>query len=189
MSATNAAALTRLGAMAVNSGHDDQAARYFREALDLRPDLVEAHFGLGTALFRMDNFAGSVRAFRRAVLINPTTVRRIVCGLIENSRPEPLPTDRTRFTGEVADLLNQFDEVEDLVRVAAKHLHGGEDVEAAVAFERSLGVSYPHELAAVALITAYLLLQKSSPEIIKRLGERSVLREVEPTLAAALFQH
>jgi hypothetical protein len=50
MNSTNTSALMRLGALAVNSGHDEQTVRYFREALNLDPKVVGVNVRRGLML-------------------------------------------------------------------------------------------------------------------------------------------
>lgn len=184
-----ATTLARLGAAAVNSGHDERAVAYYREALSLQPDMVDAYVGLATAHFRMDEFAEAVEAFRTAIRIDPKAIRAITRGLVQNSQPET-----TQLIGyknippKLAEHLRRLDEAEALIRLAAEHLWNGQDRAAVQTLEYSIEITYPNETAAIILIAAYLLLRSHSPESATQLGESSVLREVEPELAAALFK-
>jgi tetratricopeptide (TPR) repeat protein len=188
MNTPTATVLARLGVAAIDCGQDDRAVVFFRDALSLRPDMVDAYVGLGTAHFRMDEFAESVKAFRAAVRLNPNAVRGVMRGLVRNSQPEAgPPASYPNMPTKMAEHLRRLDEAEALIRLAAAHLWGGQDRAAVTALEYSIAITYPDETAAVLLIAAYLLLQSRSAGIAIELGEGSVLKEVEPELAAALF--
>lgn len=121
-----ATALARLSAAAVNSGHDQRAVTYFRDALSLQRDMVDAYMGLGTAHFRMDEFPESVEAFRAAVHIDPKAGRRITRGLVRNSQPETTQhIDYSTIPPKMAEHLRRLDEAEALIRLAAEHLWSG----------------------------------------------------------------
>lgn len=189
MDTPTATVLARLGAAAIDCGQDDRAVNFFKDALSLRPDMVDAYVGLGTAHFRMDEFAEAVEALRAAVCINPNAVRGVMRGLVRNSQPEPEPpSPYSDMPAKLAEHLRRLDEAEALIRLAAAHLWNGQDRAAVTALEYSIAITYPNETAAVLLIAAYLLLQSHSPEKAIQLGEGSVLKEVEPELAAALFK-
>jgi tetratricopeptide (TPR) repeat protein len=189
MKTVDAIVLARLGAAAIDCGQDERAVTFFRDALRLRPDMVDAYVGLATAHFRMDEFRESVEAFRRAVRINPRVVRGAMRGLVRNSWPEPgPPLDYSSVPAKMAEHLRRLDEADALIRLGAEHLWNGQDRAAVEALEYSLAITYPNEMGAVVLIAAYLLLQTGSSEQNLRLREGSVLKEVEPELAAALFE-
>lgn len=189
MKTTNAIVLARLGAAAIDCGQDERAVTFFMDALRLRPDMVDAYVGLGTAHFRMDEFRESVEAFRRAVRINPKVVRGIMRGLVRNSRAETgPPVDYSNMPAKMAEHLRRLDEADALIQLGAEHLWTGQDRAAIEALEYSLSITYPNEMGAVVLIAAYLLLQTNSSEPNLQLCENSVLKEVEPELAAALSE-
>lgn len=189
MKTTNAIVLARLGAAAIDCGQDEQAVTFFRDALRLRPDMVDAYVGLGTAHFRIDEFRESVEAFRRAVRINPRVVRGIMRGLVRNSRPEAgPPVDYSNVPAKMVEHLRRLNEADALIRLGAEHLWTGQDKAAVEALEYSLAITYPNEMGAVVLIAAYILLQTHSSEPNLRLCENSVLKEIEPELAAALVE-
>jgi Flp pilus assembly protein TadD len=53
------------------AGHPDVAVTYLQTALRSRPDYFDAHYNLGTALAKQNNFAAAVGEFRTAVRLNP----------------------------------------------------------------------------------------------------------------------
>ena len=63
---------------AMNLGHDsawdqdwEHAAQYYRQALDLMPDNVQALTSLALALFEMQDFEGALSAYQQASFRSP----------------------------------------------------------------------------------------------------------------------
>jgi len=79
----HADALHYLGLLVRRQGHPEQAVEYIRQALRLRPDLVEAHYNLGMLC---SSWASCPRRW-------PATARRCACG---RATPRPTTTWATR---------------------------------------------------------------------------------------------
>ena len=70
-----ARSLVDAGRAALAGGDATTAARSFREALRLRPDLIEAREGLGLALYEMGDLDGAVEELRALLRQSPDAVR------------------------------------------------------------------------------------------------------------------
>ena len=66
--------LSLLGAVSINLGQLDQAARYLDEALHANPSHHSAHDNLGVLLARQERYAEAAASFQRAVALNPQAV-------------------------------------------------------------------------------------------------------------------
>jgi tetratricopeptide (TPR) repeat protein len=60
-----------LGSLAQSAGHPEEAVRWFREALNKKPDSTEALNGLGTAYSDQGDPEKALRCFKDALKINP----------------------------------------------------------------------------------------------------------------------
>jgi spermidine synthase len=69
--ALGAAARNNLGALLVEEGETEAAARLFRETLALDPSLAAAHANLGLVLKRRGDAPGAEAAYRRALELEP----------------------------------------------------------------------------------------------------------------------
>ena len=49
----------------------DEAAKAYKTAIDLNPNLDEAHHGLGEALFRLGNWDEAIASYQKALALNP----------------------------------------------------------------------------------------------------------------------
>ena len=67
----NAIAENDLALALVNAGRIDEALPYFREAVEIRPQLVEAYSNLGDALLRKNRVDEAIAQFEKALTIKP----------------------------------------------------------------------------------------------------------------------
>lgn len=59
------------GAICGQLGEFESAAKYFRKAIALRPDVPTSHYNLGVVLHRLGNYAGAERSHRQTLKLNP----------------------------------------------------------------------------------------------------------------------
>lgn len=189
MSNNNATAFMNLAALALRSGHEDQAIRFFKDALELKPGIVEAYIGMGLAYTRTGQLVEMAKSFRKAVQINPSAVRRWA----KTSIPGPpnwlsFNPEYSNITGAMAELLHKQDEADALARLAAAHISHGLDEPAITALEYSLQLTPDYEAAIILISVAYILLESKQMGAAARIGSSSVLKKIIPRLASNLFK-
>ncbi len=178
-----------LAMLALNRGHDILAVNIFKELVELRPDFIEAHFALGVAYGKRENFEEMVEAFTHAIRLDRAAVRRLVPVMVTSAQQ---PSDNDLADPEVSGtpmegFLRELDEGHALIALAAEDLRRERDLAAIRALERSLSIAYPYELGMIVITIAYLLVKAAVQGGVAEVGENSVLKEVEPQLAACLF--
>lgn len=188
MGSDKAVAFLNLGMMALHSGHDAEAVRSFRRALEVRTDMVEAYIGLGLAYGRMDEHVKMIKAFRKSIEISPAAVRRWA----KSSIPDPhhwlsLSPEFTHITGKMAEFLHSLDEADALTRLAAAHIANCMDEAAITALEYCLKLVQDYEAAIILLSIAYLLIKAKDEEKLVQASKSSMLKKVAPNLAKILF--
>jgi Flp pilus assembly protein TadD len=68
-------AFLRRAEIAWRQGHFQDSARAYRQALEIKPDLAPAHYGLGLALARLERYQEAVAAFQEALRYEPDWAR------------------------------------------------------------------------------------------------------------------
>ena len=185
---SNATAFLNLAVLALHTGHEDQAIRFFKDALEYKPALVEAHIGMGLAYSRMGEYEEMAKSFREAIKLNPSTVRRWA----KVSIPGPhkwlsFSPEYAHLKGKMAELLHNHDEADATARLGAAHLSHGLYEQAVTALEYSLSLVPDYESAIVLLAVAYLLIKARDEEKVAQLGKSSVLKKAAPKLAKLIF--
>jgi tetratricopeptide (TPR) repeat protein len=181
-----------LGAVLVEIAEDEYAIELFRSALKHDPTLVAAHVYLGLAYGRMGNYEEMFGAFREAVRLDPPSVRTTVVkepdevALIARllKPPSPVLASETMKTVMPAEYV----EAGNLVHTGMDQIAAGKDKEAMETLERSLWIDPEFPLAISLLSLSYLLLRETVG-VIPTNREKSVLWEIEPTLAKILFNY
>jgi tetratricopeptide (TPR) repeat protein len=173
----------------MHAGHEDQAICSFRNSLKIRPDIIEAHIGLGLAYSRVGAYVEMAENFGKAVQINPQIVRQWSKAFIPGTpRWISFSPEYAHLTGKMAELLHNLDEADALTRVAAAYISHGLDEAAITALEYCLKLVHDYEAAIVLLSTAYLLLKARDEEKVDLLGRSSILKKAAPKLAKILFK-
>lgn len=81
------ASYTALASRCASEGFDDHAARYYRSAIALKPDLPDNHDGLGEALYRLGDTIIARKEFLRALELDPTLFKaHLMLGKISELR-------------------------------------------------------------------------------------------------------
>jgi tetratricopeptide (TPR) repeat protein len=189
MSHDNAVALLNLAVIAMYEGDSRHAVRSFKNALKLNPDLIEAYIGMGLAYSRMDEHVKMAEAFKQAIRIDPTAVRKWAKSSIPG-KPEWLSfkPEYAHYTGWMAEFLHNLDEADALVRVAATHISRGWEEAAVRPLEYCLALA-PDYNAAIGLLTiGYLLVESKKEGSAARLGQNSRFKKITPKLAKNLFR-
>jgi tetratricopeptide (TPR) repeat protein len=182
------AARFNLAMTALNSGDGTLAINIFKDLVELRPDFVEAYLGMGVAHGKSDDFKEMVETFMQAVRLDRRAVRRQVQVMVTSAqRPPEEEIPYPDVDGKMEELLRELDEARALVGSAAKDLLAGRDLAAIRALERSLTLAYPYQLGMIVITIAYLIVESIVKGSATQIGEKSVLKEVEPQLAACLF--
>jgi tetratricopeptide (TPR) repeat protein len=182
------AARFNLAMTALNSGRESLAITLFKDLIELRPDFIEAYVAMGVAHGKLDDFEEMVEAFMQAVRLDRAAVRRQVHVMVTSAqRPPDNETTYPNASGTMEEFLRELDEAQTLVRRAAEDLKRGRDLAAVQASERSLSIAYPYQLGMIVITIAYLVVEAAVKGAAAQIGERSVLKEVEPRLAACLF--
>jgi tetratricopeptide (TPR) repeat protein len=177
-----------LAMTALNSGDDMLAINIFKDLVELRPDFIAAYLGMGIAHGKSDDFKEMVEAFMQAVRLDRRAVRRQVQVMVTSAqRPPEEEITYPDVDGKMEELLRELDEARALVGSAAKDLLEGRDLAAIRALERSLTLAYPYQLGMIVITIAYLIVESMVKGAAAQIGEKSVLKEVEPQLAACLF--
>ncbi len=65
-------ALTQLGGSAFSGGRVDEAARYYRELIELQPGNADLHNNFGILLVRGGDITGGIDQFQAALKADPT---------------------------------------------------------------------------------------------------------------------
>jgi tetratricopeptide (TPR) repeat protein len=161
----------------------------FKDALFHDPSLAAAHVRMGFVYSEMGSHSEMIRAFERAVRLDPHATRSAACkepeevGLINNilypAHPQP-------FVAETL-MPAAFREAGDLVAAAMKHLVQEHDVEAREALERSVRIDPTFPLAVALLSLTYILLGECFGNVSPQVSS-SILWEAEPDLANLLFK-
>jgi tetratricopeptide (TPR) repeat protein len=184
----NATALVNLALLAMQAGHEEQAIRSFKNALNIRPAIVEAHIGLGLAYSRMGEYVKMAESFAEAIRINPSALRKWA----KEAIPSPhewlsFSPEFAHITGAMTEFLHNLDEADALTRVGAAHIANGADQAAITALEYCLTLVQDYEAAIVLLTVAYLLLKGRDKGKIVQLGNSSMLKKAAPKLARLIF--
>jgi tetratricopeptide (TPR) repeat protein len=184
----NATALVNLALLAMQAGHEDQAIRSFKNALEIKSDIIEAHIGLGLAYSRAGEYVEMAESFKEAIRINPETVRKWA----KVSIPGPhnwlsFSPEYAHLTGKMAEYLRNLDEADALTRLAAAYISNGLDEAAVTPLEYCLKLVQGYDIAIVLLSIVYLLLKAEDEEKVARLSKTSILKKAAPKLAKMLF--
>jgi tetratricopeptide (TPR) repeat protein len=165
------------------------ALELFKDALFHDPSLAAAHVRMGFVYAEMGSHAEMLRAFERAIRLDPLAARSAACQEPEeveliNHILYPLPSQP--FTGDSV-MPAIFKEAGDLVASALDYLAQQRDEDALKALERSLRIDPTFPLTVALLSLTYILLGEcfgnESPQV-----KGSILWEVEPVLANLLFK-
>lgn len=188
MSNDNATAFVNLALLAMKAGHEEQAIRFFKDALDIRPDIAEAHIGIGLNYSRIGEYVKMAESFGEAIQLNPSALRKWAKSAI----PGPpiwlsFSPEYAHITGKMAEFLHNLDEADALTRVGAAHISNGADEVAVTALEYCLTLVQDYEAAIVLLTAAYLLLKARDEGKIAQLGKSSILKKAAPKLARLIF--
>jgi tetratricopeptide (TPR) repeat protein len=144
---------------------------------------------MGLVYAEMGSHAEMLRAFDRAIGLNPQVTRFAACrepeeiGLINRILYQPPPRPFARESGMPAI----FKEAGDLVAAAMDHLTQDHDDEAREALEKSLRIDPTFPLTVALLSLTYILLGECFENTSPR-ARSSLLWEVEPMLANLLFK-
>lgn len=184
----DAITLMAFGETAMRRGHNEEAAYFFRAALKIRPDMVEAYIKLALAYSNNHKYVGTVSAFRRAVKLNPLSVREWAKTLLPK-KPVWLSNSLkyTHLSIEASDIVRRLDEVEALAHLGVAHVIQGAYRAAVFALEGCLKLTPDYTAAIILLITAYVLLEGQGGDICVEEGGQSALRHVSPELVEELF--
>jgi tetratricopeptide (TPR) repeat protein len=165
------------------------ALELFKDALFHDPSLAAAHVRMGFVYAEMGSHAEMLRAFERAIRLDPQAARSAACqepeevGLINHilypPRPEP-------FVSESA-MPSIFKEAGDLVATAMDHLAQERDEEAREALESSVRIDPTFPLAVALLTLTYILLGECFGNLSPQ-ARGSILWDAEPVLANLLFK-
>jgi hypothetical protein len=182
------AARFNLAMTALNTGRDTLAINIFKDLVELRPGFIEAYIAMGVGHGKLENFKGMVETFIEAIRIDRTAVRKLVHVMVTSAlRPPDAETTYPDETGRMQEFLRALDEPQVLVAQAAQDLMEERDLAAIRALERSLTLAYPYQLGMIVITIAYLIVESIVKGATAQVGEKSVLKEVEPQLAACLF--
>lgn len=189
MSEGNAVLLINLAVIAMSTGHVADAVRSFNNALEIEPDLVEAHIGIGLAYGLMDKYVDMTESFRHAIMINQAAVRK----WIKSSIPSPhmwlsFSPEYAHITGKMAEFLHNLDEADALSRLATAHISYGLDEAAVTALEYCLKLTPNYEAAVILLSIAYLFLESKEAGAAAHIGKNSALKKIKRKLARSLFK-
>jgi tetratricopeptide (TPR) repeat protein len=182
------AARFNLAMTALNSGRESLAIGIFKDLIELRPGFTEAYLAMGVAHGKLDDFEEMVETFMQAIRLDRAAVRRQVHVMVSNT--QRLPDDEITYadvSGQMVEFVRELDEARALVGRAAEDLLRGRDLAAIKALERSLSIAYPYQLGMIVMTIAYLLIETMVPGGAAQVGEKSVLKEIEPRLATHLF--
>jgi tetratricopeptide (TPR) repeat protein len=182
-----------MGILLRDAGQLECAIELFFSALAFNPGLVEAYVRLGFALWQAGNAARMYVAFGAAVRLDPRAVRAALLREPEEARiitlilypkqyglPQPAVDMERVVPFEVRDRDRRLTGAEGLVAE-------GHETGAIRELERLLQED-PKELSPVPLLAlAYLLLQATGGAGGTADNRRSMLWEVEPSLAKLLF--
>jgi hypothetical protein len=182
------AARFNLAMTALNTGRDTLAINIFKDLVEIKPGFIEAYIAMGVGHGKLDNFEGMVEAFIQAIQVDRAAVRKLVHVMVTSAqRP---PDEETTYPDEsdlVEEFLRELDEPRVLVAQAAEDLMAERDLAAIRALERSLTLAYPYQLGMIVITIAYLIVESVVKGGVAQVGEKSVLKEVEPQLATCLF--
>jgi tetratricopeptide (TPR) repeat protein len=190
MSNGNITALVNYALLALQAGHQEKAIRSFKNALEIKADIIEAHIGMGLAYSRMGKYVEMAESFRRAIQISPETVRQWAA--VSISHPHEWLSFKPEYAhlkGKMAEFLHNLDEADALTRVGAVHISNGAYETAVNALEYCLTLVQDYEAAIVLLTAAYLLLSAQDDRRIVELGKSSVLQKAIPELAKLIFSN
>jgi tetratricopeptide (TPR) repeat protein len=182
------AARFNLGMTALNTGRDTLAINIFKDLVELRPGFIEAYVAMGVGHGKLDDFKGMVEAFTQAIRSDRAAVRKLVHVMVTSAqRPPDEEITYPDVDGKMEELLHELDEARTLVGQASKDLMEERDLAAIRALERSLTLTYPYQLGMIVITIAYLIVESIVKGAAVQVGEKSVLKKVEPQLAACLF--
>lgn len=182
------AARFNLAMTALNTGRDTLAINIFKDLIRLRPNFIEAYIAMGVGHGKLENFKGMVEAFMQAIRIDRTAVRKLVHVMVTSAQQPP--DEEITYpdkTSQIKEFLRALDEPQVLVAQAAEDLMEERDLAAIRALERSLTLAYPYQLGMIVITIAYLIVESVVKGGVAQVGEKSVLKEVEPHLATCLF--
>ncbi|MBI3591560.1 MAG: tetratricopeptide repeat protein [Candidatus Melainabacteria bacterium] len=101
------ASVYNLGLKSYENGDVQSAITYFKRAIDLDPDFVDAYYNLGAIYKKQKNYYNAIRAFQKAVEINPedheVTFELASCYLEDKNYPKAkeyfslIPTDFAKY--------------------------------------------------------------------------------------------
>jgi tetratricopeptide (TPR) repeat protein len=182
------AARFNLAMTALNTGRDTLAINIFKDLIELRPGFIEAYVAMGVGHGKLDDFKGMVEAFTQAIRTDQAAVRKLAHVMVTSAlRPPDEETTYPDESGQTEEFLRALDEPQALVAQAAEDLKEGRDLAAIRALEHSLTLAYPYQLGMIVITIAYLIVESMVKGAAAQVGEKSVLKEVEPQLAACLF--
>jgi tetratricopeptide (TPR) repeat protein len=182
------AARFNLAMTALNTGRDTLAINIFKDLIELRPGFIEAHIAVGVGYGKLENFKGMVEAFTQAIRIDRAAVRKLVHAMVTSALR--LPDEEINAldkSAQMEEFLRELDKPRVLIARAAEDLMEERDLAAIRALERSLTLAYPYQLGMIVITIAYLIVESMVKGAAAQVGEKSVLKEVEPQLAACLF--
>lgn len=183
-----------LGMLLAEIYSNECAAELLGEAAELDPGLVAARVELGFVLARDEDYQGMVEAFREALRIDAAAARAAAVwepdemeqlwGIL---RPAVIRSDPPSASPPLV-MPAQFREAGRLTSLAGQHVGVGRDAEAVAALAGALRLDSTSPFA-VALLAFTCLLIRAGGEAAGAMADaEGVLREVEPGLAALLFE-
>ncbi len=188
MTDKSAIAFLKIGRIVLQRGHTEEATRFFRAALKIKPDMIEAYIELGVAYANNSMYVGMASAFRRAVKLDPLAVRKWAKSSL-GGKPVWLSNspEYSHLTGEMAELLRRIDETEALIHISAAHLVQGSYRAAVTTLEYCLKLTPNYKTVVILLTAAYLLFEVREGGVSAEEGRRSALRSVSNELVEELF--
>lgn len=178
-----------LGLLLSGLSQHECAAELFRMALLYDSSLVAARVYLGITYGHMDAYEEMLQTFTEAIRIDPIAAR-----ITPIEEPEEVGLINRMFvtystletTPWVETMPREFVEAGNLAGLGRRLVSEGKYVEAVEALERSLEIDPTFPVAVAVLSFSYLLLRETVGGIPTN-REKSVLWEIEPTLAKRLF--
>lgn len=182
------AARFNLAMTALNTGRDTLAINIFKDLIELKPSFIEAYIAMGVGHGKLENFKEMVEVFTQAIRIDRTAVRKLVHVMVTSTlRPPDEEITDLSESGQMQEFLRELNKPRVLIAQAAEDLKEERDLAAIRALERLLTLAYPYQLGMIVITIAYLIVESMVKDAAAQVGEKSVLKEVEPQLAACLF--
>ena len=188
-----AGVILTLGRLLSRVGEHDCAIDVVQKAIEIAPDMTEAHFELGVNYGQVEDYEAMIESFRSAIRLDHQAVRAAafnypdeVAELYRLISPPEKNTGRPVMAGRQSEIPHEVKEAAALSALASYHLKEGRDADAVTVLERSLTLDPINWVSVVNLLVAYLLLEFNGrmPQVGRR---ESALWEIDFRLAMALF--